>query len=98
MSKTTNKFAPEVRARAVRMVLDHESEPAPEAGPQFAVSFEGVELDALVFHRSPKALNEHVVHPSRLERLLLLSGSLVRRGNILAKRKDVYAEAYASLP
>ena len=24
MSKTTNKFAPEVRARAVRMVLDHE--------------------------------------------------------------------------
>jgi len=26
MSKTTNKFAPEVRARAVRMVLDHEGE------------------------------------------------------------------------
>ena len=26
MSKTTNKFSPEVRARAVRMVLDHESE------------------------------------------------------------------------
>ncbi|AYO78683.1 IS3 family transposase [Sphingobium yanoikuyae] len=26
MSKTTNKFAPEVRARAVRMVLDHEAE------------------------------------------------------------------------
>jgi transposase-like protein len=26
MSKTTNKFAPEVRERAVRMVLDHESE------------------------------------------------------------------------
>ncbi len=24
MSKTTNKFSPEVRARAVRMVLDHE--------------------------------------------------------------------------
>ena len=24
MSKTTNKFLPEVRARAVRMVLDHE--------------------------------------------------------------------------
>ena len=24
MSKTTNKFAPEVRERAVRMVLDHE--------------------------------------------------------------------------
>ncbi len=23
MSKTTNKFSPEVRARAVRMVLDH---------------------------------------------------------------------------
>jgi transposase-like protein len=26
MSKTTNKFSPEVRARAVRMVLDHEHE------------------------------------------------------------------------
>jgi transposase-like protein len=27
MSKTTNKFSPEVRARAVRLVLDHEGEP-----------------------------------------------------------------------
>ncbi|ARQ60500.1 IS3 family insertion sequence transposase protein (plasmid) [Rhizobium sp. Kim5] len=26
MSKTTNKFSPEVRARAVRMVLDHQVE------------------------------------------------------------------------
>lgn len=26
MSKTTNKFSPEVRERAVRMVLDHEGE------------------------------------------------------------------------
>jgi transposase-like protein len=26
MSKTTNKFSPEVRERAVRMVLDHEAE------------------------------------------------------------------------
>ena len=26
MSKTTNKFSPEVRARAVRMVVDHEGE------------------------------------------------------------------------
>jgi len=26
MSKTTNKFSPEVRQRAVRMVLDHEAE------------------------------------------------------------------------
>jgi transposase len=25
-SNTTNKYSPEVRARAVRMVLDHESE------------------------------------------------------------------------
>lgn len=28
MSKTTNKFSPEVQARAVRMVLDHEGEHA----------------------------------------------------------------------
>src|SRR3954465_10023403 len=27
-SKTTNKFSPEVRARAVRMVLDHEGDQA----------------------------------------------------------------------
>ena len=27
-SKTTNKFSPEVRTRAVRMVLDHPSEPS----------------------------------------------------------------------
>lgn len=27
MSKTTNKFAPEVRERAVPMVLDHERDP-----------------------------------------------------------------------
>ena len=26
MSKTTNKFSPEIRERAVRMVLDHEAE------------------------------------------------------------------------
>jgi len=26
MSKTTNKFSPEIRARAVRLVLDHEGE------------------------------------------------------------------------
>ena len=26
MGKTTNKFEPEVRAKAVRMVLDHEGE------------------------------------------------------------------------
>ena len=26
MSKTTNKFSPEVRNRAIRMVLDHEAE------------------------------------------------------------------------
>jgi len=28
MSKTTNKYSPEVRARAVRMVLDHERDHA----------------------------------------------------------------------
>jgi hypothetical protein len=26
MSKTTNKFSPEIRSRAVRMVMEHEGE------------------------------------------------------------------------
>jgi hypothetical protein len=33
MSKTTNKFSPEVRSRAVRLVLEHEHE-HPSAIPQ----------------------------------------------------------------
>jgi putative transposase len=32
MSKTTNKFSTEVRARAVRMVLDHEGDPGETFG------------------------------------------------------------------
>ena len=37
MSKTTNKFSPEVRDRAVRMVLDH------EAGAPLAVGGDGID-------------------------------------------------------
>jgi len=44
-------------------------EPAREPRPQFASGFEGVEIDALVFHRLPEALDEDVVHPAAPARL-----------------------------
>lgn len=39
-------------------------EPAPEARPQFASGLKSVEINALVFHRPPQALDEDVVHPA----------------------------------
>ena len=38
MSKTTNKFSPEVRARAVRMVLEHEGEYASRLAAMVAIA------------------------------------------------------------
>ena len=38
MSKTTNKFSPEVRQRAVRLVLDHEHEHPPVGLPSLSIS------------------------------------------------------------
>ena len=52
-SKTTNKFSPEVRARAVRMVLDHEAE---HTSRWAAI----VSIAAEQSGRTPQTLNEWV--------------------------------------
>ena len=38
MSKTRNKFSPEVRSRAVRLVLDHEHEHPSRGDDRFGLS------------------------------------------------------------
>ena len=51
-SKTTNKFSPEVRARAVRMVLDHEGEHASRWAAVMSI--------AIKIGCTPQTLNEWV--------------------------------------
>ena len=52
MSKTTNKFSPEVRERAVRLVLDHEG--------QHASRWQGVMSIAAKIGCTPQTLNDWV--------------------------------------
>mgnify|MGYP000871496036 CR=1 FL=1 len=40
------------------------SDPAGQADAQFGTGFERMEIDALVFQRSPQAFDEDVVHPA----------------------------------
>jgi len=51
-SKTTNKFSPEVRTRAVRMVLDHEGEHASRWASEVSI--------AAKIGCTPQTLNEWV--------------------------------------
>jgi hypothetical protein len=55
VSKTTNKFAPEVRERAIRMVLDHEPRQANEILRKASTCFPQAELDRPV-RKWPRAL------------------------------------------
>jgi hypothetical protein len=41
-----------------------EFNPGIQAGTQFGSRFEGIQINALVFQRSPQSFNEHIVQPA----------------------------------
>jgi transposase-like protein len=93
MSKTTNKFSPEVRARAVRMVLDHEGEhPSPwAAGLSISAKFgcsahtlldwvKRAEVDSCKRAGVPSDMAEKLKALERENRELRLANEILRKG------------------
>jgi transposase len=66
-SKTTNKFSPEVRTRAVRMVLDHEGEHASRWAAVVSISAK--------IGCTPQTLHEWLKPPWRRDSNKMASGN-----------------------
>jgi transposase len=94
MNKTTNKFSPEVRARAVRMVLDHEGEQPSRWAPVLSISAKNgcsahrlldwvkrVEVESGRRAGVPSDMAEKLKAPERENRALRQANEILRKAS-----------------
>ncbi len=83
MSKTTNKFSPEVCSRAVRLVLEHEHEHEHEHPSRWATTVNKAEVDA---GKRPGASTDMTVRMKALER----ENRELRQANEILRKASAY--------